>query len=138
MPLPKENNPYPPRCPCLFHNIQKDTPYLNRSLDARGVLDSSHRTPEVKDPSADIIEWDKIVSITTEIPGCSEKDIDLEITIDKVIIKVDAEDSKYYNEIELPCEVDINSAKSSYQNGVLDIELKKIVQNKKKLNSNLE
>lgn len=45
---------------------------------------------------------------------------------DKVIIKVDAEESKYYNEVELPCNVDTDSAITSFQNGVLDVELKKV------------
>ena len=124
--LPKEDKPYPTGCPCLFHNSQKNTSHLDRFLDAQGILDSSHQTPEVTDPTIDIIEWDKTISITTEIPGCSEKDIDLEITADKVIIKVDTEESKYYNEVELPCDVDVDSATTSYQNAILDIELKKV------------
>ena len=127
LPLPEEDKPYPTGCACLFHNSQKDTSHLDRFLDAQGILDSSHQTPEVIDPSIDIIEWDKTISITTEIPGCSEKDIDLEITADKVIIKVDTEESKYYNEVELPCNIDVDSAIISYHNGILDIELKKVI-----------
>jgi len=127
VPLPKEDKPYPTGCSCLFHNSQKDTSHLDRFLDAQGLLDSPHNTPEVIDPSIDIIEWDKTISITTEIPGCSEKDIDLEITVDKVIIKVDTEESKYYNEVELPCNVNTDSAITSFQNGVLDVELKKVI-----------
>ena len=129
VPLPEEDNdnPYPTECACLFHNSQKDISHLDRFLDTQGILDSSRQTPEFIDPSIDVIEWDKTVSITTEIPGCSEKDIDLEITGDKVIIRVDAEESKYYNEVELPCDVDIDSATTSYQNGILDIELKKVI-----------
>jgi len=127
LPLPEEDKPYPTGCACLFHNSQKDTSHLDRFLDAQGILDSPHQTPEVIDPSIDIIEWDKTISITTEIPGCSEKDIDLEITADKVIIKVDTEESKYYNEVELPCNIDVVSAIISYHNGILDIELKKVI-----------
>lgn len=127
LPLPEEDNSYPTECACHSHNSQKDTPHLDRFLDTQGILDSSHQTPGFIDPSIDIIEWDKTVSITTEIPECSEKDIDLEITEDKVIIKVDTKESKYYNEVELPCEVDVDSATTSYQNGILDIELKKVI-----------
>ena len=126
LPLPEEDKPYPTGCACLSHNSRKDTSHLDRFLDAQDILDSPHKTPEVIDPSIDIIEWDKTISITTEIPGCSEKDIYLEITADKVIIKVDTEESKYYNEVELPCDVDVDSATTSYQNAILDIELKKV------------
>jgi len=126
LPLSKENRSYPTGCPCLLHNRQKDTSHLDRFLDTQGIPDSSRQTPEAIDTSIDVIEWDKTVSITTEIPGCSEKDIDLEFTENKVIIRVDAEESKYYNEVELPCDVDVDSATTSYQNGILDIELKKV------------
>jgi len=60
-----------------------------------------------------------------------KKDIDLEITENTLTIKVDKDKRKYYKEVELPCEVDANSAKASYQNGVLDIELKKAKPKKK-------
>jgi len=59
-----------------------------------------------------------------------EEDIDLEITGDTLIIRVDKDERKYYKEVELPCEVDADSAKASYQNGVLDIELKKVIKMK--------
>jgi HSP20 family molecular chaperone IbpA len=127
LPLPEEDKPYPTGCACLFHNSQKDTSHLDRFLDAQGILDSSHQTPEFIDPSIDIIEWDKTVSITTEIHECSEKDIDLEITENKVIIRVDAKEGKYCNEVELPCDIDVDSAIISYHNGILDIELKKVI-----------
>ena len=128
LPLPEEDNdnPYPTECACHSHYSQKDISHLDRFLDTQGILDSSHQTPEAIDTSIDVIEWDKTVSITTEILGGSEKDIDLEFAEDKVIIRVDAEESKYYNEVVLPCNVDVDSATTSYQNGILDIELKKV------------
>jgi len=59
------------------------------------------------------------------VPGVKKEDIDLEVTENTLTIKVDTKDRKYYKEVELPCEVDPNSAKATYQNGVLDVELKK-------------
>ena len=55
-----------------------------------------------------------------------KEDIDLEVTGDTLIIKVEGKDRKYYKEISLPAEVDPDSAKASYNNGVLDIQLKKV------------
>ena len=81
-----------------------------------------------KEPIVDIIEGNKIVSITAEVPGVSKEDIELEIMEDTVVIKVDKEGKKYYKKVELPCDVDADSAKASYRNGVLDIELKKVKQ----------
>ncbi len=79
-----------------------------------------------KEPIVDVIEGNKIVSITAEIPGVSKEDIELEIMEDIVVIKVDKEGKKYYKKVELACDVDADSAKASYRNGVLDIELKKV------------
>ena len=66
-----------------------------------------------------------------EVPGVEKKDIDLEVTENTLTIKVDKDKRKYYKEVELPCEVDADSAKASYQNGILDIELKKSKPRKK-------
>jgi HSP20 family protein len=85
----------------------------------------------IREPLVDVLEEDKIVSITAEIPGVSKEEIDLEMTEDMLIIRVDKEDRKYYKEVALPCEVDTGSAKAIYQNGVLDIELKKAEEKKK-------
>lgn len=85
----------------------------------------------IREPLVDVIEEDKTLSITAEVPGVSKEDIDLEITEDTVTIKVEKEERKYYKEVALPCEVDASSAKASYQNGVLDIELKKAKAKKK-------
>jgi len=84
-----------------------------------------------REPLVDVVEGDKTVSVTAEVPGVSKEDIDLEITGDTLIIRVDKDERKYYKEVELPCEVDADSAKASYQNGVLDIELKKAKPKKK-------
>lgn len=89
------------------------------------------REEAVREPLVDVIEGDEKVSVTAEVPGVSKNDIDLEITENELIIKVDTKDRKYYKEVELPCEVDPNSAKATYQNGVLDVELKKAKPKKK-------
>ena len=41
----------------------------------------------------------------------SEKDIELEIKEDNVVIKKDNAESKFYKEIELPCIIDTESEK---------------------------
>jgi len=86
---------------------------------------------ESREPLVDVIEGKDTISVTAEVPGVDKKDIDLEITENTLTIKVDKDKRKYYKEVELPCEVDANSAKASYQNGVLDIELKKAKPKKK-------
>ena len=88
--------------------------------------DVSQQMLRAREPMVDVIEGDKIVSITAEVPGVSKEDIELEIMEDTVVIKVDKEGKKYYKKVGLPCDVDADAAKASYRNGVLDIELKKV------------
>ena len=44
-----------------------------------------------------------------------------------MIIKVTNERENYYKKVELPCNVNVDSAIISYHNGILDIELKKVI-----------
>ena len=69
--------------------------------------------------------------MTAEVPGVAKEDIQLEVAEDTLTIKVDTKDRKYYKEVKLPCEVDEKSAKATYQNGVLDVEFKKLKPKKK-------
>jgi len=75
----------------------------------------------------EVIETDKILSITIDLPGFTEENIEFEINKYNVIIKANNGESNYFKEIELPCEVDVESAEISYHNGVLDIIMRKIM-----------
>lgn len=86
---------------------------------------------ESREPLVDVIEGKNTISVTAEVPGVEKKDIDLEVTENTLTIRVDKDKRKYYKEVELPCEVDTDSTKASYQNGILDIELKKAKPKKK-------
>ena len=91
-----------------------------------GNVKPSIREETVREPLVDVIEGDNKISVTAEVPGVSKDDIDLEITEKTLTIKVDTKDRKYYKEIELPSEVIPDTAKATYQNGVLDVEIKKV------------
>ncbi len=79
-----------------------------------------------REPLTDVMESDDTVTITVELPGVSKEDIDLRINGDRAVISVDTASRKYYKEIELPAEVDQNDVKATYNNGILDITLKKL------------
>ncbi|MBS7656208.1 Hsp20/alpha crystallin family protein, partial [Candidatus Bathyarchaeota archaeon] len=59
------------------------------------------------------------------VPGVEKEDINLECAEKSLIISVDTQTRKYYKEVELPAEVDPQSAKASYKNGVLEVTLTK-------------
>lgn len=86
---------------------------------------------ESREPLTDVIETDESLAITVEVPGVEKKDVDLEVVDDVLVISVDTDVRRYFKEIRLPCAVEPESAKATYNNGVLDITLKKVCRQKK-------
>jgi HSP20 family molecular chaperone IbpA len=78
-----------------------------------------------KEPYVEIIESDNAVSITVELPEVSKENIDLEIIQNILLISVNQEEIRYYKTLELPFQINAESAITSFQNGLLDIEFKK-------------
>lgn len=78
-----------------------------------------------REPLVDVIEEADSVRIIAELPGVEKKDIHLESADKHLTISVDTEGRKYYKELELPAEVDPQSAKATYKNGVLEVSLTK-------------
>ena len=79
-----------------------------------------------REPLVDLNETDDMINVTVEIPGISKDKINLEILDKSLVIEVMGKERKYYKEIALSSEVGGDSAKATYRNGVLDIELKKV------------
>lgn len=78
-----------------------------------------------REPLTDVIEDAKNVCITVEIPGVEKRDVELSVADRTLKIKVDSASRRYYKEVHLPAHVDPGSAKATYNNGVLDIALRK-------------
>ncbi len=76
------------------------------------------------EPLVDVMELDDEVWVIAELPGVPKEKIKVKATENKVIIKAE-NDRKYYKSVDLPTEVDPDSAKASYRNGVLEIKIKK-------------
>ena len=121
-------------CPCCKN--QRDITYLNRDSDDIDIPETPSQTPEEETHSAiDLIDWGNTITITIEIPSdVLKKDIKIDTAESEITIKVDKNKHRFYRRIQLPHKVDVDSVKTSYQNGVLDIELKKTVKNKKNRN----
>ena len=87
---------------------------------------------EEREPLVDVYEEKDRVTIIAELPGVNKEKIDLRVVDNKLIIKASDTNRKYYKEIELPAEVDISTAKAKYNNGVLEIVVKKKVKEEEK------
>lgn len=81
---------------------------------------------EEREPLVDVIEKDDEIRVIAEVPGVNKDQIKVRIVDNnKVVIQAQGEDRKYYREVELPAEVDDKSAKATYNNGVLQVIMKK-------------
>lgn len=89
------------------------------------------RVKEEREPLVDIIETDGEIHIVAELPGVEKDDIKLHGTENTLTISVDTPQRKYYKEITLPAKVKVKETKTEYKNGVLEITLRKIKEEKK-------
>jgi len=92
---------------------------------------TTEQLPTSREPLVDTHDSDDQLIFDIEIPGVVKNEIDLQASNDMLIINVNNPDRPYYKEIQLPPEVDPNSADAQFNNGILSINLKKIKQKTK-------
>lgn len=80
---------------------------------------------EEREPLVDVMENAEDIRVVVELPGVEKTDIKLCGTENTLDISVNTVQCKYYKEIQLPAEVKVKEAKSSYKNGVLEVILPK-------------
>ena len=93
------------------------------------------RTPMIsseREPMSDITTTDKEVKVAIELPGVSKEHIKINAYDGSVEVTTTDAKRKYHEVIEIPPETDIETAKSSYNNGILEITFKKKIQAKPK------
>lgn len=85
------------------------------------------------EPLADVTTTDKDVKVVVEMPGIEKKDIKINAHDDTVeVFTTDTAERKYRKIIEVPSEADIETAKSTYRNGILELVFNKKVKVKPK------
>ena len=76
-----------------------------------------------REPLVDAIVNDDTVKVVAELPGVEKSDIAVECDGRSLTLKVDTEKRRYYKRLELPAEVDPDTSKANYKNGVLELVL---------------
>ena len=86
-----------------------------------------------REPLSDLTTTDKEVKVVLEMPGIKKEDIKINAYDEKVEIKT-AENAqrKYHKVIDLPKQADIETARSTYNNGILEVTFDKREENKPK------
>ena len=76
-----------------------------------------------REPLIDVVGSKEDVRVIAELPGVNKEDISITVNEKSVVISVDTEARKYYKELDLPASVDPRGARSTYNNGVLEVTL---------------
>ncbi len=103
---------------------------------------------EYRKPFIDVIETEKEVIATADMPGLEKENIKINLTEDRLEISAETEHEEkkeekgyvyrerssgsFYRAISLPSPVDPDNSKATYKNGVLEIEMPKTEIKKKK------
>jgi HSP20 family protein len=80
---------------------------------------------EDREPVVDVLEEGNRIRVIAELPGVSEGDITYEVAGDVLTISTKG-DRRYHAEVLLPCPVETEGIEFSYNNGVLELKLKKV------------
>jgi len=83
------------------------------------------KVEEEREPLTDIFDEDEEIRIYAEMPGVNETDIKLDLKEDILDISAQTGDRKYHKEFLLPAKVQADMLVSSYNNGILEIKVKK-------------
>jgi len=95
-------------------------------------------------PSVNVVEGDREIKVSAELPGLDDKDIDVSLSKDSLTIKGEKKEEKedkgknYYRAersygsftrtIPMPVDVDVDKAKAQFKKGVLTITIPKTPQ----------
>jgi len=106
-----------------FGNIRP----LQRSL--RGGRPEAGGAPMLtaeREPLADVTTTNKEVKVTVEMPGITKQDIKVSAYEGAVEVStIEKAKRKYHRIIDLPSETDVETARSTYSNGILEITFDK-------------
>jgi len=89
---------------------------------ARGLVEQSG----IREPLVDtrLEDKDNTLTITAEMPGVTKQDIKVKVSEDYVTIHAEKGEKKYHTDVPVEIDLDDNSAKATYSNGILELKIK--------------
>jgi HSP20 family protein len=104
-----------------FGNVKADKNIAGQYLGIQKPQITAER-----EPLSDITSTDKEVKVVLEMPGIKKEDIKINAYEQKVEIKTaDNSERKYHKILDLPKSADIETARSTYNNGILEVTFDK-------------
>jgi HSP20 family protein len=80
----------------------------------------------VREPLVDTSfdEKENTLTITAEMPGITKQDVKVSVEEGLVTIHAEKGDKKYHTELPVADELDADTAKATYTNGILELKIK--------------
>lgn len=104
---------------------------VKRSKFGIGGINRPEVTSDME-PLVDVTTTDNEVKVIVEMPGVSKEKIKINAYNNTVEVRSEDPQRRYHQTIEIPSETNIETATSSYKNGILEITFKKKEQSKGK------
>jgi len=106
---------------------------INSGPDGRPVVEEFGNVPkngEVqvsgdREPLVDVIDGKDEITVIAEVPGVEKKDIDLKADGRSLSISVESPQRRYHKELEMPAEIEPDSVRASYKNGILEVKIRR-------------
>jgi HSP20 family protein len=96
-------------------------------------IDKQPQITTEREPLSDITTTDNEVKVILEMPGIKKEDIKINAYDEKVEIKTaDNAQRKYHKMLDLPKQADLETARSTYNNGILEVTFDKKKEQKPK------
>jgi HSP20 family protein len=90
-----------------------------------GLPEAKLEPSDAREPLVDVVDESENVRVVAELPGVDKKDIQMKCADDALTISVNSPSRKYHKEVRLPIAVDPDTSKATYNNGVLEVLLRK-------------
>jgi len=89
------------------------------------IVGSKPQISSEREPLSDVNVTEKEVKVVLEMPGIKKEDININAYDGVVEVIADNPQRKYHKTIDLPKDIDIETARSTYNNGILEITFDK-------------
>ena len=76
-----------------------------------------------REPLVDVVSSGREVRVIAEMPGVRKEDVNVTVSEKSMVISVESEGRGYYKELDLPGTVDPKGARSTYNNGILEVTI---------------
>ena len=108
-----------------FGNVKSPNQLGVTATMGKATKSSPQQISAEREPLVDLNTTDKEVKVVLEIPGVKKEDIKIKTFDEAVEVTANNPQRKYHKIIDLPKEANPQTAKSTYQNGILEISFTK-------------